>query len=50
MDSTAEFQKVIEALKEAGQYIAPAVKALANVLMLLFRALANFIGEVLKNS
>jgi hypothetical protein len=50
MDSTAEFQKVWEALKEAGTYIVPAVKALASVAMTLFRALANLIGDILKNA
>jgi hypothetical protein len=45
MDSAAGFQKVIEALKEAGQYIAPAAKALLNVLMLIFETLASLIKE-----
>jgi len=50
MDTAAEFQKVWEALKEASSYIIPAVKALANVAMILFKALANLIGDLLKNS
>jgi hypothetical protein len=45
MDSVTGFQKVLEALKDAGQYIAPAVKALMNVLMLIFEALASLIKE-----
>ncbi|MFA4999460.1 MAG: hypothetical protein WC519_01905 [Parcubacteria group bacterium] len=45
MDSAGGFQKVLEALKDAGQYIMPAVKALLNVLVLLFDALANLIRQ-----
>ncbi|MCK9187300.1 MAG: hypothetical protein PHS16_02645 [Candidatus Colwellbacteria bacterium] len=45
MDTTGAIQKVIEAFKDAGQYIIPAVKALLNVFALIFETLANLIRD-----
>ncbi len=47
MESIDGIQKIIEAIQNAGQYIMPAIRALLNVVIVIFEGLANIIREVL---
>jgi hypothetical protein len=38
-------EKILEALKDAGQYIVPAIRALLNVFAIIFETLANLIRD-----
>ncbi len=40
-------QKIIEAIQNAGQYIMPAIRALLNVVIVIFEGLANIIRNIL---